>query len=209
MQIKKQLINYNRGGVNNPAFIVIHETDNANKGANAQAHYRYFNGGNVGASCHYVVDDKEVIQLVEHNVQSWHNGKKYISTSQINNPECNNCNSIGIEICVNQDGDYNKARHNAIELVKYIMKELNISADKVIRHYDSCGKHCPRKMMDNNSLWDNFKAEIKENKIGNEYNKAIDVLSNKGIVSAPEIWKKETYTKDNVKSLIIKISSKI
>ena len=163
MQIVKKLIKYNHSGINKPVYIVIHETDNTDIGADAERHYKYFNGGDRGASAHYVVDDKQVIQLVEHNTQSWHNGKKYVSNPAM--PQCNNSNSIGIEICINQDGDYSKAVGNAVELTRKLMKELNIPADRVIRHYDSCGKQCPAKMLKDRKIWDDFKKAIQESKI--------------------------------------------
>ena len=40
------------------------------------------------------------------------------------------------------------------------MKETGIGADKVIRHYDASRKKCPRRMMDNPKLWEDFKARI-------------------------------------------------
>ena len=60
MQIEKKLIKYNHSGINKPAYIVIHETDNTDIGADAERHYKYFNGGDRGTSAHYVVDDKQV-----------------------------------------------------------------------------------------------------------------------------------------------------
>ena len=160
MVINKKLIKYNHSGVNKPVYIVIHETGNTDIGADAERHYKYFNGGDRGASAHYVVDDKQAIQLVEHNVQSWHNGKKYVSNPSV--PQCNNSNSIGIEICVNQDGDYRKAVANAADLTKKLMKELNIPVDRVIRHYDSCGKQCPAKMLKEPKIWSDFKKALEK-----------------------------------------------
>ena len=160
VQVTKKLIKYNHSGVNKPAYIVIHETGNTDIGADVERHYRYFNGGDRGASAHYVVDDKQAIQLVEHNVQSWHNGKKYVSNPSV--PQCNNSNSIGIEICVNQDGDYSKAVANAADLTKKLMKELNIPVDRVIRHYDSCGKQCPAKMLKEHKIWSDFKKALEK-----------------------------------------------
>ena len=43
-------------------YLVIHDTGNASKGADAMSHYRYFNGGNRNASAHYFVDDKQVVR---------------------------------------------------------------------------------------------------------------------------------------------------
>ena len=47
MKINKKQIAYNRTSRNQkPVYIVIHDTGNPGKGANANAHFNYFNGGN-------------------------------------------------------------------------------------------------------------------------------------------------------------------
>ena len=186
VQITKKLIKYNHSGINKPVYIVIHETGNTDIGADAERHYRYFNGGDRGASAHYFVDDKQIIQVVEHNVQSWHNGKKYVSNPAV--PQCNNSNSIGIEICVNQDGAYSKAVANAVDLTKKLMKELNIPVDKVIRHYDSCGKQCPAKMLRDPKIWTDFKKAIQGVQMDTVYEKAVQNLVLEGIIGSPEAW---------------------
>ena len=199
VQITKKLIKYNHSGINKPVYIVIHETGNTDIGADAERHYRYFNGGDRGASAHYVVDDKQVIQLVEHSVQSWHNGKKYASNPNV--AQCNNSNSIGIEICVNQDGDYSKAVANAVELTKTLMKDLNIPVDRVIRHYDSCGKQCPAKMLREPKLWTDFKKSIQGMQVDKEYEKAVQNLVLEGIIGSPAAW-----TSINLKNVPVLIS---
>lgn len=205
MQIVKKLIKYNHSGINKPSYIVIHETDNTDIGADAERHYRYFNGGDRGASAHYFVDDKQIIQVVEHNVQSWHNGKKYVSNPAV--PQCNNSNSIGIEICVNQDGDYSKAVANAVELTRKLMKELNIPADRVIRHYDSCGKQCPAKMLREPKLWSDFKKAIQGAQKDEEYEKAVQNLVLEGIIGSPAAW--TSINLKNVPALISKIGIRL
>jgi len=157
MNIKKQLItmNYSKGITIVPQYIVIHETGNVSSGANAQMHYKYWNTNiNAQSSVHFVVDDKEVIQLAELSWRCWHVGDNKRHSSIVNG------NSIGIEICVNADGDYTKARQNAIELVKYLMPILKIDADHVVRHFDSSGKHCPATMLDKPELWVDFKNQL-------------------------------------------------
>jgi len=95
------------GGNNSKKYIVIHETANTRKGANANAHARLqANGNSRNASWHYQVDDKEIVQSFSDNSQCWHAGNKYY-----------NENSIGIEICVNSDGDFKKAVDNAVKLL--------------------------------------------------------------------------------------------
>ena len=207
VQVTKKLIKYNHSGVNKPAYIVIHETGNTDIGADAERHYRYFNGGDRGASAHYFVDDKQIIQVVEHNVQSWHNGKKYVPNPVV--PQCNNSNSVGIEICVNQDGDYSKAISNAVELTKKLMKELNIQSDNVIRHYDSCGKQCPAKMLREPKLWTDFKKAIQSIQKDSEYEKAIQVLVESNIIGSPAAWQLGKININNVPSLIKKMAKHI
>ena len=205
VQVTKKLIKYNHSGINKPVYIVIHETGNMDIGADAERHYRYFNGGDRGASAHYFVDDKQIIQLVEHNVQSWHNGKKYVSNPSV--PQCNNSNSIGIEICVNQDGDYSKAVANAAELTKKLMKELNIPVDRVIRHYDSCGKQCPAKMLKESKIWTDFKKSIQGIQMDKEYEKAVQNLVLEGIIGSPAAW--TSINLKNVPALISKIGIRL
>ncbi len=157
MNIEKKLIsmNYSKGVTITPKYIVIHETDNTNKGANALAHFNYWNTNpNANSSVHFVVDDKRVIQLAELYWRCWHVGDNK------GHSDITNSNSIGIEICVNSDGNYAKARQNAIELVKYLIPVTGIPASRVVRHYDARGKRCPRKMLDNPALWDDFKKAI-------------------------------------------------
>ena len=155
--IEKKLIKYNFSTGNEPKYIVVHDTGNPGKGADADAHYRYFNGGNRNASAHYFVDDHSIIQTVEDANASWHcgDGKGQYGIT--------NYNSIGIEICINSDGDYNKAVQNTIELVKFLMKKYSIPLDKVVRHYDASRKNCPGTMSSNNwEKWNWFKGQLKE-----------------------------------------------
>ena len=139
-----------------PKYIVVHDTGNSGKGANAKAHFNYFNGGDRGASADFFVDDKEALQVNDYNTYyTWHcgdgKGKNGITNS----------NSVGIEICINSDGDYNKAVMRAQALVAKLMKELNIPLSNVVRHYDASGKICPNSMSKNNwQAWNTFKAGL-------------------------------------------------
>lgn len=162
MNINREFISQrNINGTGNPCkYIAIHETDNYNKGANARTHAKAQHDGNFSdMSVHYYCGSDGIYQAAEHTCKCWHVGRTYVSNP--NNPDCTNNNSIGIEICVNSDGDYAAARQNAIELVKYLLQTTGIPAERVIRHYDAKGKYCPRKMMDNPALWEDFKNQIR------------------------------------------------
>ena len=147
------------GGINAKKYIVIHETANTSKGANADAHGRLqANGNSRQASWHYTVDDKEVVQSFSDNAQCWHAGStKY------------NKESIGIEICVNSDGNFKKAVDNAVDLTKQLMSKYGISASNVIQHNAASGKDCPKYLRAGNKgiTWAQFKAKLSDNKASN------------------------------------------
>lgn len=121
-------------GVNSRTYITIHETANERKGANAEMHARLQSSGNSRmASWHYQVDDKQAIQSFPHTARCWHAGDR-----------TGNNMSIGIEVCVNEDGDFKQAVKNAADLVRNIMKEENIPLRNVVQHNRWSGKDCPR-----------------------------------------------------------------
>lgn len=145
-------------GKNAPKYIVIHETDNFRKGADALAHARAQAAGHLDTSVHYYVDKDGVYQAAAHCDGTYSVGREYGGNHAVR--DASNRNTINIEICVNEDGNYQTARDNAINLVKYLIQTTGIPADRVIRHHDAKGKYCPRKMMDNPGLWEDFKDRI-------------------------------------------------
>ena len=161
MEINKQYISEQNTypGKNDPKYIVIHETDNFNNGSNAKKHAEAQSLGHLNdMSAHYYCGDDGIYQAAGHEDGTWSIGREYGGNHSIK--DASNINTINVEICVNADGNYNKARANAIELVKYLIKTTGIPAERVIRHFDAKGKHCPRKMIDNPALWDDFKKQI-------------------------------------------------
>ena len=160
MNINKQYVStentYNK--TNAKKYIVIHETDNFKKGADGLAHAKAQYNGNLSTSVHFYCGSDGIYQVAELDKCVWAIGKTYKENRPVK--DADNYNTINIEICVNEDGNYEVARQNAIELTKYLMKELNIPADRVIRHYDAKGKYCPRAMMDNPELWTAFKEAL-------------------------------------------------
>lgn len=152
---KKQLtFNYSKNVVMKPKYLVIHETANTRAGADANAHYRYWStNSTANASTHFVVDSNEIYQMLELDQMAWHVGdnKGY--------SDIKNTNSIGIEICVNEDGDYMKARQHTIDLTIAIMNKLGMSIDQLKIHQDASGKYDPIIML-NNNLWNDFVNQV-------------------------------------------------
>ena len=46
------------------------------------------------------------------------------------------------------------------EFIKKKMKEYNIPADRVIRHFDVSGKICPKYFVEDEKAWKEFKAKL-------------------------------------------------
>lgn len=127
-------------GQNKPAYVVIHETDNWNKGADAKAHATAMKNGNLAGTVHYYVDSKSVYQTLDHNDGAWAVGDgkgKYGITNR---------NSINIEICVNPETDYYKAVDKAEQLAAQLLKQYGWGTDRLKRHYDASRKNCPRRI---------------------------------------------------------------
>lgn len=153
-------ISYNRSnrGSTKIKYIVVHDTGNTGAGANALSHYKYFNGGDRSSSADFFVDDAQVLCVNDYTkYYTWHcgdgKGKYGISNS----------NSIGVEICINSDGNRQKAIENTLVLVRELMTELNIPIDRVVRHYDASRKNCPASMSENSwAEWYDFKKRLQD-----------------------------------------------
>ncbi len=145
-------------GQNSPKYIVIHETDNFSKGADAGRHAQAQAAGHLSTSVHYYAGSDGIYQTADHRDGTFSVGREYGGAHTVK--DATNRNTINIEICVNEDGDYTKARTNAVELVKHLIQATGLPAERVIRHFDAKGKYCPRKMMDNPELWEDFKQQI-------------------------------------------------
>lgn len=147
--------NYAAGRSGPVEYIVIHYT--SNQGDTAKNNADYFAREKVGASAHYFCDESEIWQSVKDSDTAWHCGAK-----TYRHPECRNVNSIGVEICMNdKKGNVRQGSiATAAELVRYLMQRYGVPVDRVIRHYDVTGKHCPGPMVDDPALWAAFKQSL-------------------------------------------------
>ena len=147
-------------------WIVIHNT----AGGTANSNTNYFHSGAEGRNVctHYVVDDKEIYQLLEDNWWAKHagGGGQLYTDNPIDATSCGNGNSIGIEVADGDSVNHLQAIENVIELARYLMKTYNIDVDHVIRHGDCQNKACPATIM-NLGKWPYIKEQLKEKTDGN------------------------------------------
>lgn len=137
IEIREQLVSSRDrtwDGVSACTSITVHETANVRVGADAQSHADLQSDGNVRqASWHIQVDDREAIRSFPDEVRCWHAGKAA-------------ADSIAIEICVNADGNYDRALANAAAVVALLRAEHGLGRGDVKQHHDWTGKHCPARL---------------------------------------------------------------
>lgn len=164
-------------------YIVIHYTaGSTSRPGAAKNNAVMFADPSCGASADFIVDDSTIVQYNPdiNNRYCWHCGdnKNPYSMGGKFYGKCTNANSIGIEICCTnpnwkQSDQANSTKWSftnavidrTVELVKYLMKQYGIPAERVIRHYDVTGKLCPgiigwNEDSGNVTEWKHFKERI-------------------------------------------------
>lgn len=120
-------------------FIVVHNTYNDASAANEIA-YMIRNDNQV--SFHYAIDDKEIIQGVPENRNTWNAGDGGTGNG--------NRKGLSIEICYSKSGGnkFIAAEKLAAKFIAFKLKEKGWGIDKVKKHQDFSGKYCPHRTLD-------------------------------------------------------------
>lgn len=142
--------------------IVVHWTANTTPRSTARANRNYFNTTDRYASAHYIVDDHSIVQcLPDHEVGYHVGGRTYRPKGEEIREDglTPNYFLIGLEMCVNSDGDWNKTYQHSVELTQYLLNKYNFTLNELYRHYDITGKDCP-KMMIEESAWQAFRHDV-------------------------------------------------
>lgn len=134
------------GNRNRPAYpmrpesVTVHETANTAPGANAEMHRRFVHngGGSEGVSFHFVVDDREIIQLLPLNENGWHAGDGATGRG--------NRTSIAIETCVNRDADWERTLQHLIQLLVALCRRFGWDTSRIVQHNHWSGKNCPARL---------------------------------------------------------------
>ncbi len=160
----------NRGGQRRAEqikYLCFHYT--GNEGDKAVNNAKYYQNTVVQASAHYFVDDGEIYQSVEDLETAWSvGGKKWADCPQTGGGSLygvvTNGNSISIEMCGTARNGQRMASETtlqcAAELGRALMEKYHIPMERVVRHFDVTGKHCPAYLMDAGA-WAAFKERLR------------------------------------------------
>lgn len=151
MNIVKNLVDESKYGIKCPyemeaTRIVVHETAND---ASAKNEIAYMIRNDKETSFHYAVDDVEVRQGIPENRNAWHAGDGGKGKG--------NREGLAIEICYSKSGGerWRKSVDNAAQFIAQKLKEKGWGVDKVTKHQDYSGKHCPHRILDEFG-WETF-----------------------------------------------------
>ena len=190
------------GGYNPCKYITIHETANPARGADAAAHAAYLDsaaGEKAMVSWHYTVDDHAIVQHLPDDETAYHAGDGKDGPG--------NATSLGIEICVDEGGDFEAAKANAAALVRLLMDEHDIDIAHVVQHNHWSGKDCPYNIRHTAEGWLDFIAlcqgETPAEDVS-DLDTAVDKLAAAGLINSPDYWKGGVYSAENVQALLIK-----
>lgn len=133
-----------------PEYITVHNTAND---ASAENEVKYMISNNQEVSFHYAVDDKEAVQGVLTDRNTWNAGDGANGTG--------NRKSIAVEICYSKSGGerFIQAEKNAAIVVADLLKGWDLGLDRVRKHQDWNGKYCPHRTLDMG--WGRFMVMVK------------------------------------------------
>ena len=195
-----------------PEGMCWHWTANLKATANAINHFKLWHRVDTGAQ--YVVDDKNILQCALDTEVVWHAGPGSSYTPEIKKkyPRGPNVSLLGVELCVNSDGNWDETYKRAVYLGAYKCLQYGWSPyNDFVRHYDCTKKDCPRMMSPyvtgGDATWKRFLDDVNNQmtilKKGDAImaelaqwqkdlaNTAIDYLAQKGTLDSPENWKKK------------------
>lgn len=117
--------------------ITIHNTGNR---LSAEEMYNYLRLNGKTNLCHYLVDEKQIIQTTPLNEMAYHTGHGF---------DKGNTSTIAIEICRSTSNlnVYLKAQNRAVKLTKMLMKHYKLCQYDVYFHRDfDRSSNCPHRI---------------------------------------------------------------
>ncbi len=164
-------------------YLVYHYT--ANDGDRAANNAFYYRDNVVKASAHYFVDDGHIYRSVEDLGIAWAvGGRKWADCPRTGGGSLHglvtNTNSLSIELCdTRRDGQLMATEatlERAVKLGRALMERYDIPIERVVRHFDVTGKHCPAYFMEAKA-WEAFKERLGEKEENMELDKLIGAMT--------------------------------
>ena len=193
-------------GTSRPAsaikYLVYHYT--GNDGDSDTGNAGYFKNNAVEARAHYFVDDNSITQSVPDLYVAYAvGGKKWADCSQTGGGQLygvvTNRNSLSIEMCdTRRDGTLQATEATmarAAALGRALMDKYQIPLERVCRHFDVTGKHCPAYLMDAGK-WAQFKARLEKEDEDVKIYHWFDDMPDWARESAEKAYKKGVITAD-------------
>lgn len=127
--------------------LVLHWTGNKNRGADADNNKRYFDNAPVFASAQICVDDRQILQTMPLLEVAYHcGGRRYTDFGKelMQGYPSPNYVTIGVEACVNKDGDFKKTYRNTVHTFASLLIETGLWVNHITTHHRITGKDCPQ-----------------------------------------------------------------
>lgn len=198
---------YTLPNTDNVLWIVTHETGMSYAGDDAlllaksqDENAHYLNAGR-DASWNYTVDDHSIYISYDDTVACWH-------ATDGRSEGGGNYNGIGIELCVNADGNFEVAMRNDARLMAYLLLKHNLGILNMRQHHDFYEpKDCPYNIR-RNYRWFEYLSMISKEYISQKYLSKYEITYETTMTSTPieGIYNLTEQTLDN---FIIKINGNI
>lgn len=119
--------------------ITIHNTGNT---LTALQNYKMLKDGGRLDACHFLIDDKKIVNTWDENEPAYHTGKGY---------DLGNMNTIAIEICFSKRDlkQYLKAEEKAMGFVKELLDKYELNSSCIYFHRDfNHTSNCPHRILE-------------------------------------------------------------
>lgn len=141
----------------NPEYITVHDTGNTMDEFSADNFVIFLQEYSEENGWHYTVGDDVIYQHLPLDEIAWHCGDE---------DGDGNMKSIGVEICMNESLDREKAEEKAQELIAMLMVDKDIPIENVVQHsYWDDFFDCPVLIRSRENGWEDFISKIEE-KVG-------------------------------------------
>lgn len=195
---------YVKPNEDNLLFIVVHETGIRTPEKNAQFYSEFqYNKAYVvdevdaWTSWHYTVDDHSIYQSYQDQTECWHAGNGDIY-------------GIGVEMCINSDGNYNASVINNARLIASLLIKHNLGMKSLKKHNDYSNKPCPETMLQNR-LWFKFQKLISHEYVSQVLLSQFDITYTFELIEGLTAWPinqviyNEGVTADSVQNISVNI----